>query len=194
INNIAAIYYHDYFNLDLKMAGLIAGLFGLMNIFARSLGGFFGDRAGIKYGLKGRVAFLGIVLLLEGIALIIFSKMAVLPLAIISMIVFSLFVQMSEGATYSVVPFINKKAIGAVSGIVGAGGNAGAVAAGFLFKAENISYPEALTIVGMVVVGVSALSMLVRFSTVAETEAKAEMDIALANKAVLKSEPVPITA
>nr|WKN38376.1 NarK family nitrate/nitrite MFS transporter [Tunicatimonas sp. TK19036] len=194
INNIAAIYYHDYFQLDLKMAGLIAGLFGLMNIFARSLGGLFGDRAGIKWGLKGRVAFLGAVLLCEGIALIIFSKMAVLPLAIISMIVFSLFVQMSEGATYSVVPFINKKAIGAVSGIVGAGGNAGAVAAGFLFKAENITYPEALTIIGIVVACVSALSLLVRFSTVAETEAKEEMDYALASKREALLEPVPVNA
>lgn len=66
INNIAAIYYHDFFDLNLKTAGLIAGLFGLMNLFARSLGGFFGDKAGIKWGLRGRVAFLGIVLLIEG--------------------------------------------------------------------------------------------------------------------------------
>ena len=44
INNIAAIYYKDYFHLDLKTAGLIAGLFGLMNLFARSLGGYFGDK------------------------------------------------------------------------------------------------------------------------------------------------------
>src|SRR5690606_33571028 len=36
INNIAAIYYKDYFHLDIKTAGLIAGLFGLMNLFARS--------------------------------------------------------------------------------------------------------------------------------------------------------------
>lgn len=191
INNIAAIYYHDYFNLDLKMAGIIAGLFGLMNIFARSLGGVFGDKAGIKWGLKGRVAFLGVVLFCEGLALIFFSKMAVLPLAIISMIIFSLFVQMSEGATYSVVPFINKKAIGAVSGIVGAGGNAGAVAAGFLFKSESLSYPEALTIMGVVVTVVSGLSLVVKFSTVAETEAKEEMEYALADK---KSRLEPVNA
>ncbi len=191
INNIAAIYYHDYFNLDLKMAGLIAGLFGLMNIFARSLGGVFGDKAGIKWGLKGRVVFLGIVLLCEGLALILFSKMAVLPMAIIAMIVFSLFVQMSEGATYSVVPFINKKAIGVVSGIVGAGGNAGAVAAGFLFKSESLTYPEALSIMGIIVVLVSGLSMVVRFSTAAEVEAQVEMEYALADKkAVL--EPVNV--
>ena len=189
INNIAAIYYHDYFQLDLKTAGLIAGLFGLMNIFARSLGGIFGDKAGIRWGLKGRVLFMGIVLLLEGLALMLFSQMTVLPLAIISMVVFSLFVQMSEGATYSVVPFINKKAIGAVSGIVGAGGNAGAVMAGFLFKAESISYPEALFILGIVVAGVSALSLLVRFSTEAEKEARLEMEESLASKQ-LERKPV----
>lgn len=182
INNIAAIYYHDYFSLDLKTAGLIAGLFGLMNIFARSLGGLFGDKAGIKWGLKGRVGFLGLVLLVEGIALIVFSKMTVLPLAIVSMVIFSLFVQMSEGATYSVVPFINRKAVGAISGIVGAGGNAGAVAAGFLFKSESLTYPEALTIMGMIVTGISVLSLAVRFSTAAEKEAKVEMEHALAER------------
>lgn len=190
INNIAAIYYKDYFELSLAQAGLIAGLFGLMNIFARTMGGAFGDRFGIKFGLKGRVYFLFAVLLIEGLALLLFSQMTVLPIAIATMILFSLFVQMSEGATYSVVPFINKKALGSVSGIVGAGGNAGAVAAGFLFKAENISYPQALFIIGCVVVGISFLAFLVRFSTQAETEAKEEMDKSLAEKAAAKKELV----
>lgn len=192
INNIAAIYYHDYFKLDVKTAGLIAGLFGLMNIFARSLGGFFGDKAGIRWGLKGRVAFLGIVLFIEGILLIVFSKMTVLPMAIATMIAFSLFVQMSEGATYSVVPFINKKAIGAVSGIVGAGGNAGAVMAGFLFKSENMTYPEVLTIIGISVIVISALSLLVRFSAASEEEAKQEMAISLAASKKRVLEPAEV--
>ena len=64
INNIAALYYHDRFGLSVGTAGLIAGLFGLMNIFARTLGGIIGDRAGIRLGLRGRVMFLGVVLLL----------------------------------------------------------------------------------------------------------------------------------
>ncbi len=38
INNIAALYFHDYFGLGLTTAGLVAGLFGSMNIFARTLG------------------------------------------------------------------------------------------------------------------------------------------------------------
>ncbi|GAB3649719.1 MFS transporter [Echinicola sediminis] len=179
INNIAAIYYHDFFKLDVKTAGLIAGLFGLMNLFARSVGGMFGDKAGIKWGLKGRVGFLGAVLLVEGFALILFAQMTYLPLAIGTMILFSLFVQMAEGATFSVVPFVNKKAIGTISGIVGAGGNAGAVLAGFLFKMEGVSYGEALTVLGIAVTAISATSLLVRFSTEDEKEAKVELEKSL---------------
>jgi NNP family nitrate/nitrite transporter-like MFS transporter len=164
INNVAALYYHDRFGLSVGVAGLIAGLFGLMNLFARSLGGIFGDRFGIRYGLRGRVWFLGGVLLLEGLALVLFSGMAVLALAIPAMIVFSIFVQMSEGATYSVVPFINRNALGAVSGIVGAGGNAGAVMAGFLFRIEGLETQTAFLFLGLIVVAVSSCVAFVRFS------------------------------
>ena len=170
INNIAAIYYHDYFQLDLKTAGLIAGVFGGMNLFARSLGGYFGDRSGMKWGLNGRARFLGMLILIEGLTLLLFSQMTLLPLAIASMVIFSLFVQMAEGATFSVVPFVNKKAIGTVSGIVGAGGNAGAVFAGFLFKIEAFSYSEALGILGIMVILTSASSLLIKFSSKDENE------------------------
>ena len=179
INNIAAIYFTDYFSLDFKTAGLIAGLFGLMNIFARSLGGILGDKAGILRGLKGRVMFLFFVLFLEGVSLILFSRITYLPLAIAGLTIFSLFVQMSEGATFSVVPFVNKNAVGAISGIVGAGGNAGAVMAGFLFKSPNITYPQALLIIGIVVCFISVASFAVRFSTSDEMEARAELDKSL---------------
>src|SRR5690554_347248 len=182
INNVAAIYYHDFFQLDLRTAGLIAGLFGLMNLFARSMGGYFGDRAGIKWGLSGRVRFLGAVVLVEGLALMLFSQMTLLPLAIGTMIIFSLFVQMAEGATFSVVPFINKKAIGTVSGIVGAGGNAGAVFAGFLFKMESFSYQEALAVLGLIVAVSSAFSLLIKFSSVDEQVAQSELEMAVSEK------------
>lgn len=175
INNVAAIYYHDSFELDLRSAGLIAGLFGLMNLFARSLGGYFGDKAGIKWGLSGRVRFLGALILVEGLALLLFSQMTLLPLAIGTMIIFSLFVQMAEGATFSVVPFINKKAIGTVSGIVGAGGNAGAVLAGFLFKMQSFSYGEALAVLGILVAACSACSLMIQFSPSDEKAAQAEL-------------------
>ena len=80
------------------------------------------------------------------------------------MLFFALFLKMSNGATYSVVPFINKKAVGAVAGIVGAGGNVGAVLAGFLFKSEIISYRESLFIIGIAVSVVSVISLVLSLS------------------------------
>lgn len=191
INNVAALYFLDYFdyfkNMDvaqaIKMAGLFAGLFGLMNLFARTLGGMFGDRFGAKWGLSGRVKWLFIVIFCEGIALMLFSQMSVLTLALPALLVFSLFVQMSEGATYSVVPFINPKSLGSVSGIVGAGGNAGAVAAGFLFKSSAINWPMALFILGAIVTCCSFLSFIVRFNEETEEAAKLAHDSAITLKA-----------
>ena len=55
--------------------------------------------------------------------------------------------------------------MGTVAGLVGAGGNIGAVMAGFLFKSESISYQEAFFFLGIAVVFISAASMLIRFKT-----------------------------
>lgn len=107
-----------------------------------------------------------------------FSQMTALAVALPALVVFSLFVQMSEGATFSVVPFVNKKALGAVAGIVGAGGNAGAVAAGFLFKG-SLEWPTALLILGGLVTAVSFLAFAVQFDEVAETAAREEYDTAV---------------
>ena len=185
INNVAALYYHDYFKLNIATAGLIAGLFGLMNIFARTLGGVFSDRVAVKGGLTGRVWFMGGVLLLEGVALILFSQMGTLFLAVTTMVIFSLFVQMSEGATYAIVPFINKKALGGVAGIVGAGGNAGAVSAGFLFRSESLSTPEALMWLGVCVCFASACTFIVKFSPAVIEEEQKALEQALAQREAL---------
>ena len=190
INNIAALYYHDQFQLDVKTAGLIAGLFGLMNIFARTVGGVFSDFFAKRMGLRGRVMFLFFVLLGEGVMLIVFSQMAVLVLAVGAMIVFSLFVQMSEGATYGIVPFINRKALGAVAGIVGAGGNAGAVAAGFLFRAESITMQQGLLYLGVMVTITSFATILVRFSPAVQAAEKRAFDAALAERQRLKADVI----
>jgi NNP family nitrate/nitrite transporter-like MFS transporter len=68
---------------------------------------------------------------------------------------------MSNGATYSVVPFINRQSVGAVAGIVGAGGNAGAVFAGFLLKTKGLDWHTALFILGAMVTSCSFLSFAV---------------------------------
>jgi MFS transporter, NNP family, nitrate/nitrite transporter len=174
INNIAALYFKDYFGLGLGSAGMVAGLFGLMNIFARTMGGVFGDRFGTRWGLRGRVRWLFIVILGEGLALMLFASTEVFASAIAALILFSLFVQMSEGATFSVVPFINNRALGSVAGIVGAGGNVGAVLAGFLFKGRW-EWPTALLILGVVVTLCSFLTLTIRFSASDERALAAEL-------------------
>ncbi len=187
VNNVAALYFFDYFDLGLVEAGLVAASFGLMNIFARTLGGIFGDNFGSLWGLKGRSFWLFIVLMGEGLALMLFSQMSVLFLAIPTLILFSLFTQMAEGATYSVVPFINKKALGAVAGVVGAGGNAGAVAAGFLFKGD-IAWNDVFLIIGIVVTIASFLSFLIRFTPEQEAEEKIAFEQAQMDALVLRAE------
>ncbi|AUC76991.1 MFS transporter [Olleya sp. Bg11-27] len=130
-------YLQNTFQLERVTAGNIVLSFALMNIFARTLGGFFGDKFGKLKGLRGRVLFLSFILTLQGVMLIFFSSATSLIFGIVLLILFSLSVQMAEGATFSVVPFINKKAIGSVSGIVGAGGNVGAFLAAMLLKSKS---------------------------------------------------------
>lgn len=169
IDNIAALYFVDYFDYfkqleqaeALRLAGLIAAMFGCMNLFARAVGGWVADKCGNRWGFQGRVMWLFLALFLEGIGLMLFSQATTLPLAIPLMIFFAMFVKMSNGATYAVVPFINPRALGAVSGIVGAGGNAGAVALGFLFKSDSIDWHTALFIAGMAVTCVSFASLAI---------------------------------
>ncbi len=168
IDNIAALYFVDYFKLTLQAAGFVAGTFGMMNLFARALGGIVSDRCNARWGLQGRVILLAITIACEGVAMVCFSQARWLPLAIGCMLTTGLFIKMSNGATYAVVPFINKRALGAVAGIVGAGGNVGAVLAGFLFKSSSLSWPQALMILGVLILASSGLALVVRFAEVEE--------------------------
>ena len=191
VNNVLALYFIDYFAFFESMsvaqavqwAGAAAMLFGLMNVFARTLGGAAGDLFGQRWGVSGRVRWLFIALFAEGLALMFFSQMSALAAAIPALIVFSLFVQMSEGATYSVVPFINRRALGSVAGIVGAGGNAGAVAAGFLFRG-SIPWPTAFFVLGALVTASAFLAFAVRFNAAVETEERPAPETAHAGRRV----------
>ncbi len=174
VDNFAALYYSDTFHLSLAKAGLVASLFGMMNLFARALGGYVSDRCNRRWGLHGRSMLLGATIAAEGLAMLLFSQMRQLPLAIAGMMFMGLFVKMSNGANYSIVPFVNRRALGAVAGIVGAGGNVGAVLAGFLFKSSSLSYGQAFTVLAAIILACSPLVFLLRFSETEELEAKRE--------------------
>ena len=163
VDNVAALYFRDSFHVSLKLAGLLASLIGMMNLFARALGGILGDLAGSRWGLNGRARILGLVILMEGLSLTLFSRLTVLGPATAAFLLFGLFVCMACGVTFAVVPLIRPKAIGSVSGIVGAGGNVGAVLAAMLFKSQSLSGANAFFILGAVVAATSLCALLLRF-------------------------------
>jgi NNP family nitrate/nitrite transporter-like MFS transporter len=178
IDNVAAVYFVDHFGATLVAAGVLAGIFGFMNIFARGLGGIVADRAGRAYGIKGKWVLLSALLVFEGIGIAFFAQAPSLTLAIVAMLGFALFLKMANGCTYSIVPFVKKEAIGSVSGVVGAGGNLGAMLVGFLFKSSAISYSEAFLYIGFGVAAVGALVLLVRLMVKESTEAAPELALA----------------
>jgi NNP family nitrate/nitrite transporter-like MFS transporter len=175
VDNIAALYFVDYFKLSLQVAGVAAGAFGMMNLFARALGGIVSDRCYFRWGLRGRSLLLALTIGLEGVSFVCFSQARALSLAIGCMLITGLFIKMSNGATYAIVPFVNRRGLGAVAGIVGAGGNVGAVAAGFLFKTKSLTWPQALLILGVLVFASASLAILLRFSVHDEALARDEM-------------------
>jgi MFS transporter, NNP family, nitrate/nitrite transporter len=176
VDNVAATYFVDNFQTSLIMAGALASIFGFMNIFARALGGIISDKVGKVYGLRGKGLLLAGFLVLEGLGIILFANAGTLTVAIIAMLVFALFLKMANGGTYSIVPFINKDAIGSVAGIVGAGGNIGAMLVGFLFKSKNISYTQAFYYMGIGVAAVGLVVLLANLRASKKSEAATKME------------------
>jgi MFS transporter, NNP family, nitrate/nitrite transporter len=163
-DNIAALHFVQQYKLSQQSAGFWAGMFGFMNIFARAIGGISADKVGKRFGMRGKGMLLAVVLLLEGFGLIFFAKAGSFGMAIFSMISFALFLKMANGTTYAITPFINEKNTGLVSGIVGAGGNVGGMLFGFLFKSSSITYTDAFYYIGLIVIAVSVIIIVTRFS------------------------------
>jgi NNP family nitrate/nitrite transporter-like MFS transporter len=178
VHNIASLYYVNHFHLSLGGAGLAAGVFGLLALFARALGGILSDRVASRGGLGRRPMLLAAMMLGEGLGLLWFAHAQGVGQAIVAMVAFGLFTHMACGATYALVPFVDRKALGGVAGIVGAGGNAGAVAAGFLMKGVG-DVQQTVTILGVFVIASALCAIAVRFSARHQDEAVG-MAVALA--------------
>ncbi len=189
IHGVAASYYVERCGLSLTTAGCAAGSFGLLALFARALGGFASDRVARLRGLDARTVLLVALLVGEGLGLMAFSRAATFGWALAAMLGFGLFTHMACGAIYALVPFVDRKALGGVTGIVGAGGNAGAVAAGFLLKGVG-NLPAALFDLGVLVLVCSVCAGLVRFSRQHKEAEQRLYDEAIAER----PEELPATA
>jgi MFS transporter, NNP family, nitrate/nitrite transporter len=93
----------------------------------------------------------------------LFAESSNLTMAIITMLSFTMFLKMANGATYALTPFINPKNRGVVAGIAGAGGNIGGMLMGFLFKSSNITYGQAFFYIGVIDLGVATIVGITNF-------------------------------
>eukprot|EP00293_Proteomonas_sulcata_P009668 CAMPEP_0184298460 /NCGR_PEP_ID=MMETSP1049-20130417/9265_1 /TAXON_ID=77928 /ORGANISM="Proteomonas sulcata, Strain CCMP704" /LENGTH=585 /DNA_ID=CAMNT_0026608599 /DNA_START=108 /DNA_END=1865 /DNA_ORIENTATION=+ len=131
------MYFSDQFGLSQADAGMAGSLMGLFNLFARSVGGFLSDRASHHKGARGRMWVLFVCTVAMSASLIAFcsvtSESGGFTAALLALSVWAMFLMMTEGAVFALVPFIAEHR-GGVTGLVGAGGIGGALIGNFLMS------------------------------------------------------------
>ncbi len=150
VNNNMSLYLQEEFKFSQHNSGLIAGIFGLVNIFARSLGGYMSDKFYFKNKILGRYWCLFIQTFIMGILLCSFTTLNIhsgMFSSILLLSLWAIFTAMTEGGVFSIVPSIEPYAVGGVSGIVGAGGNIGAL---FGMSIMFLGYRTGFLILGII--------------------------------------------
>jgi len=131
VNGNITSYFQETYGMTQSEAGMIGSIFGFLNIFARSFGGWMSDLFSVRWGLRGRLWALFIQDFFMAICLVTFSSIsrdtAGVGGMIVNLVFWSILTNMTEGGTFGVVPYVIPTAIGGVAGITGAGGNVGAM-------------------------------------------------------------------
>ena len=125
------------------VAGFVAASFAFVNLVARPLGGFLSDKLASRkrtmltyiFGIVVGFALMGFIAKwttgvdedgLKNLAPM-FGGVTWLVIAVMMTVFASMFVQGAEGATFAIIPMVNKRMTGQVAGMAGAYGNVGAV-------------------------------------------------------------------
>jgi NNP family nitrate/nitrite transporter-like MFS transporter len=125
------------------VAGFVAASFAFVNLVARPLGGYLSDRLpnrkrtmlGYIFGIVVGFVLMGLIARwvggvdddgLKNLAPA-FDGITWLVIAVGFTVIASIFVQGAEGATFAIIPMVNKRMTGQVAGMAGAYGNVGAV-------------------------------------------------------------------
>lgn len=117
-------FFEGTFSMSPTAAGLVASSFAVVNLVARPVGGLLSDllhnrkRVMIAYMVGITGGFLGMAYI---------DSTWPLWIAVALTVVCSMFVQGAEGATFAVIPMVNKRMTGQIAGMAGAYGNVGAV-------------------------------------------------------------------
>ena len=121
--SMLALFYVDMFGLDKIWAGVLAGIYPLINLVARPAGGMFSDKIGRRRTLI--IVFIGIAL-----SFLLLSRVdANWPVWMVvgATILGGIFSKAGSGAVYAMVPLIQRRMTGQIAGMAGAYGNVGGV-------------------------------------------------------------------
>ena len=153
--SMLAMFYVEWFDLPKVTAALLAGVYPVINLFARPGGGWISDKIGRKKTLM--IAFAGISasFLLLGFVNQTWSIGLVVAMTIIG----GIFSKAGSGAVYAMVPLIQRRMTGQIAGMAGAFGNVGAVI--FLTTNSLVSYDQFFMFIG--ICSVIVLTLIVLF-------------------------------
>lgn len=117
------LFFLDTFDVSPVLAGMLASGFAFMNLVSRPVGGLFSDRFGRRKTL---------LITLAGLSVGYFAMSSItatwfIPIAVLSTMMCSFFVQAGEGAVFAMVPLVRRRLTGQIAGMVGAYGNVGAI-------------------------------------------------------------------
>jgi MFS transporter, NNP family, nitrate/nitrite transporter len=118
------LFFETTFKVGPQLAGIVASSFAFVNLLARPIAGLFSDSlVSRKNALM--LFMLGVSVSFVGMAFI--NGAWPIWLAVLMIVVCSLFVQGAEVATFTIIPFIKPSMTGQISGMASAYGNVGAV-------------------------------------------------------------------
>ena len=181
VHSIAVSYYVDHYTISIENAGMAVGAFGLLALFARAVGGLISDRVAKIGGLDARTWLLFGLMCGEGVFLLAFSQATTVVVAVSMMIAFGLFTHMACGSLYALVPFIDRKVLGGVCGVIGAGGNIGGVAAALLLRFTGL--PQlCFLVLGIAAILCACAAASIRFSAEHKRTEQELYDAAIAQR------------